>query len=432
MATKTEDTSCYLTKVDIQQSVKTFNLSKGFAKRLLRIGVLNVMHQRLDIPHEEFIKRSYESVPYVIFRRKSNNKFIRNYHAFSAGIIDAIEKDYLKEILMYFRDNESGELLETYGFKIKYNKQSSKSNVKSTAVKKATLDFLQAIADIPGEKMESDKIELVVECTYRDEVPLEYEPPYFEVAKEPYCLDNSVNKVVNLGEVNTGFHKINCYGRGKMFNTSRQSSPISSRNNQDEIEAEIPETERVEENMAGGTKSPVSDEQPHKRPRTNSSVIDLTDVGSLDDHISLVSDGRYVTCPCLWELGSNFETVKCSKCFGEVHLVCHGYVNINDVDQTTFNCVQCDRPEDEQYVMLLMKFRIILFGIYLNKALPVFLLQLGSVEERDFVMNRLDALQVYRHNAKSILDIDYDRLNEALTQVFRLQHFSFNDSQFFQ
>lgn len=80
---------------DVKNSVNTFTLSKKYIKRLVKISILNIIHHRIAIPDKEFEVKTYDTIPYKVFKRKSQNEFIRVYHSVAQGIIDAIEKDYV-------------------------------------------------------------------------------------------------------------------------------------------------------------------------------------------------------------------------------------------------------------------------------------------------------------------------------------------------
>lgn len=57
--------------------------------------MINVVYHRIDIPQSEFESKKYETVPYVLHKRKSQNKFIKAYHVIGGGIMDALEKDFV-------------------------------------------------------------------------------------------------------------------------------------------------------------------------------------------------------------------------------------------------------------------------------------------------------------------------------------------------
>ncbi|KAF7278034.1 hypothetical protein GWI33_008953 [Rhynchophorus ferrugineus] len=406
MSTKTE-ISAALTNLQVQNSTKTFNLSKQFAKRLLRIGTLNILYRRLDIPEEEFTQANFAGTPYMLFKRKSTNTFIKYFHSVSMGIIDALEKDYLKELYLYILKKDTKELQEKYNFKVKYNKDNEKSTDKSSDVKVATIEFLKAIANLSPKKFSSNDTEISVEFLFNDDVPKDYQPPNFENAKNPLYFDAEVQRVINLCDINTGFHKIKCYGSGLVFNDSKPNSVVSSRT---DLHMDSDDIETVEN-------------------QTEKSNADLSEARTVDeDNISIISTDINLTCPCVWDLDDVYQTTKCPRCFGFVHLACHGYLSAEDVDQQTFLCFHCThRIDDEDYenLKLLMKLRIILFGIYTKRQFPIELLELGSMEERKFILSRLEILKIVGNDSFS--DINYENLKEAIAQTFNTQN-----SQFFQ
>lgn len=72
----------------------------------------------------------------------------------------------LKELYIYILKKDTKELLEKYNFKIKYNKDNVQSNDKSCGVKKSTIEFLQALADLSSKKLNSKDIEISVEFLF--------------------------------------------------------------------------------------------------------------------------------------------------------------------------------------------------------------------------------------------------------------------------
>ncbi|ERL88533.1 hypothetical protein D910_05919, partial [Dendroctonus ponderosae] len=157
-----------LANSDVKNSVNTFQLSKKYVKRLVKISILNIIYQRIAISEKEFEVKKYEKIPYRVFKPKSQNTFIRVYHAVTNGIIEAIDKDYLKEIVIHIVGKDNYDPLETYNIKIKYNKQDSKSNQKSSAVKAATMEYFKALTEIPGNKWQEDNVKVFFELSYNE------------------------------------------------------------------------------------------------------------------------------------------------------------------------------------------------------------------------------------------------------------------------
>lgn len=55
-----------------------------------------------------------------------------------------------------------------YDIKIKYNKEAETSDQKPATVKKATMEFLKALTDLPGKKWKEENVELFVELFYNE------------------------------------------------------------------------------------------------------------------------------------------------------------------------------------------------------------------------------------------------------------------------
>lgn len=69
---------------------------------------------------------------------------------------------------MHVIEKESNDPKETYNIKIKYNKQESKSNQKSSAVKAATKEYLKVLTQIPGKKWQEKNVKLFFELCFNE------------------------------------------------------------------------------------------------------------------------------------------------------------------------------------------------------------------------------------------------------------------------
>ncbi|XP_048522201.1 uncharacterized protein LOC109540767 isoform X2 [Dendroctonus ponderosae] len=422
-----------LTNSDVKNSVNTFQLSKKYAKRLVKISILNIIYQRIAISEKEFEVKNYQNIPYRVCKRKSQNTFIRvYYHSASNGIIEAIEKDYLKEIAMHIIGKDSDELLETYNIKIKYNKQDSKSNQKSSAVKAATMEYFKVLTGIPGKKWQEDNVKMSFEIFYNKGVPIEYEPPNFEPTKELLC--SNPNNLTSLGNISTGFHKVISWGRGanfaevrKLTHSENSSVPVSNAKNNlledDDNMEDIPELKRKHNNGTCGENASKKHKLQVISPNSDISTNGEIDWGNIS---ILSSEDTY--CPCKWRLPDKYETIKCTKCFGKVHLACHGYISIEAVDKTKFSCYTCVYSRTNQNKLnnmnMLMKMRAILYGIRLEKSIPCEI-QLATKNEAAYILEQLDSLGVFDWSSSSFIKINDKSLSSAI-----LATFNFEDSRY--
>uniref|UniRef100_A0AAR5PSX7 HORMA domain-containing protein n=1 Tax=Dendroctonus ponderosae TaxID=77166 RepID=A0AAR5PSX7_DENPD len=423
--------SLVLTNRDVKNSVNTVQLSKKYVKRLVKISILNIIYRRIAISEKEFEVKKYENIPYRVCKRKSQNTFMRvYYHSVTNSMIEAIEKDYLKEIVMHIigKDNND-DPLETYNIKIKYNKQDSKSNQKSSAVKAATMEYLKALSGIPGKKWQEDNVKMFFEISYNEGVPIEYEPPNFEPAKKLLC--SNPNRIISLGAISTGFHKVSMWGRGVNFAEIREltpsgnsSVPVSNTKNNlledDDNMEDIPEVKRKQNNGTCGENASKK-----RKLQVISPSCDISTNGELDwGNISIMSSEDDTYCPCKWRLPDKYETIKCSKCFAKVHLACHGYINIEAVDKTKFSCYTCSYSRTGKNKLnkmnLLIKTRAILYGIQLEKSIPNEM-KLATKDEAAYILEQLDSLGVIDCSSSSFSKINEKSLSSAILATFNLK-----------
>uniref|UniRef100_A0AAR5PDF2 HORMA domain-containing protein n=1 Tax=Dendroctonus ponderosae TaxID=77166 RepID=A0AAR5PDF2_DENPD len=428
-----------LANSDVKNSVNTFQLSKKYVKRLVKISILNIIYQRIAISEKEFEVKKYEKIPYRVFKPKSQNTFIRVYHAVTNGIIEAIDKDYLKEIVIHIVGKDNYDPLETYNIKIKYNKQDSKSNQKSSAVKAATMEYFKALTEIPGNKWQEDNVKVFFELSYNEGVPFEYEPPNFEPTKELLC--SNTNSLMSLGNISTGFHKVSSWGCGANFAEVREltpsancSVPVSNAKNnlledddnllEDNMMEYIPEVKLKHNNGTCGENASKK-----RKLQVISPSCDLSTNGEIDwGNISILSSDDDTYCPCKWPLPDKYETIKCTKCFAKVHLACHGYISIEAVDKTKFSCYSCSCPRADKNKLdklnMLMKTRAIIYGIQLEKSIPCEM-QLATKDEAAYILDQLDSLGVIDCSSSSFSKINEKSLSSAI-----LATFNFEDSQY--
>ncbi|KAL1491369.1 hypothetical protein ABEB36_011976 [Hypothenemus hampei] len=346
---------------DVKNAVKSYQMSKKYVKRLVKITLLNILKRRVDIPETEFEKRDLEGVEYFVFKRKSQNRFIKIYHSAGTGIIDAIEKDYLKEMKLYFIQKTTRKILETYQMKIRYNKDESKASKTAASAQKDTAEFIQTINMLPGTQLVGDDIEFFIELVYNDGTPGQYEPPNFQTSMESICPQLTFNDSVKLGSISTGFHKITAFGKGDNFVITRFSTPIEVDEYGDEGEnmenklAELGKEEKSRSpygNFIEGVERKCSNNKLALKENNFSSEEFKTINSSISNEYVSGMDWPEdkVNCVCGWNLPKTYNNCKCSKCGNRVHIICHGYLSPLFVKPEYFQCENC-KPTQKNSVL---------------------------------------------------------------------------------
>ncbi|ERL84146.1 hypothetical protein D910_01504 [Dendroctonus ponderosae] len=132
----------------------------------------------------------------------------------------------------------------------------------------------------------------------------------------------------------------------------------------------------------------------------------------------LSSEDTY--CPCKWRLPDKYETIKCTKCFGKVHLACHGYISIEAVDKTKFSCYTCVYSRTNQNKLnnmnMLMKMRLsrILFNLLMDK-----IIEEVSFLNSEYRMNNRAISMVFYADDAAIFAESEDDLQSQLFKFHR-------------
>ncbi|XP_060521160.1 uncharacterized protein LOC132698840 [Cylas formicarius] len=466
MSTKSKVIGLQLSGKLVSNAVRSYRFSKTYSQQLIRVAILNIMYRRMNIDASEFSLQNYESVPYVLFKRKSANRIIRCFHAVSHGIVDAINKEYLKEVYLIFENKKTREIVETYRFTLKYNKGGKKSDVKRSVVSSATVDLLQAICDLPAmEKMSSD-IEYGIEFRYNDEVPCEYQPPYFGPGSNPCGINfrDLSDNIIILGTANTGFHKLSCYATGKIFSLTTSEAASSEcitgtapkianvvnivddsdevleeetvRNSEKERESceyltpEIFPTEQTNDiELEESSEDDRFDEQTTKYPSPANGADGpssakrsrmTSDINSIESYeiISIRSE-ELIECPCLWNLCKYaFETIECPFCQRRVHQVCHGYLRPESLSPDSFQCWKCTPHKSQDWVFF-CRIRALVAIANATDTFPLELLDSVPIDEKEAILRKLNALMILTTSDvhKSCV-INKDRLEKSLMCLF--------------
>ncbi|KAG5893178.1 hypothetical protein JTB14_000438 [Gonioctena quinquepunctata] len=421
-------------------AVKSVRLSKRFTQILVRCSIFNIIHRRLPLDESELKTRKYKNIPFVVLKSVKNIKdpLLVLFYSWLDGIKDAFEKNYLKEIFIFMKST-SGEVMETYQFKLKYNTDPEKEHRRTLIyVQDDTMALLQVIRDLEkNPKLDRDNVKLVIELTYSDVTPAEYEPPGFESARKPNCAHISVCEKL-LGTLNTGFHKLTCRAQGLM-DIERGLTPLptslpeenekestSSRANEStskkrKLDEEIIEAEDIEPPK-------LSKMDPQKFNNSNITISDQNNsLLSNDDSVDIVPSAGYIHCICqlVIPMEIDVEIIRCAKCARQFHAACCGYKNKG---HDNFLCSDCGTME-RKLINLSSKDRIIFVRVrlmlyFLDKIgeLPEEIINLFGESHQQDIIEKLEQYELYDFKNENL-----DRKNlDAVMSLF----FNTDDSQF--
>ncbi|XP_023025490.2 HORMA domain-containing protein 1 isoform X1 [Leptinotarsa decemlineata] len=419
-----QQTQLDLTGDLIAKSVKSVTFSKRFTNIIVRCSIFNIIYRRLELKESELKTRNYKGVPYKIIKNpnKSKDPAITSFVSWVEGIQDAIEKNYLREIFLFMKDS-TGDLLETYQFKLKYNTDPNDEHKRTLVhVQDDTMALLQVICDL-GKNKKLENTKLVIEFKYNDITPFEYEPPGFSPATQPECSklsDSACNK--NLGKLNTGFHKITCRAHG-LLTLSRASTPASA----------CFANGRISQEDVFGEKMVIEAENEEKwekaKSKFNNSCITVLSDAFTHDH-SLLSSEDIVPPPenvdCICHLSiTDVNIIRCSKCDRKYHAPCYGYMNKADFD-VNFSCLECGTTDtmliEFTDTQLFVKVRLILYFLNKKKKLPKEIFNSLGDEQKAVVLEKLKQSDVYDSETKIF---NQNKFDECAPMFFNISNSQF-------
>ena len=197
--------------------------SLQFVKKLVTLTVSNITYLRNIFPEDAYANRSLDKLPLKILKQNNPHKNAATLASWLLGAFDAIEKKYLKEMmLVVYLDAERPDVVhEMYTFKLSYpgglatceiavQQGGDGTNISVDSVKKSTQSLLrrilvvtQSLSPIPSSGHVSMKL------TYYDSVtPVDYQPAGF-VSTEMVIPSLPVSvQSIHSGKVATNHHTV--------------------------------------------------------------------------------------------------------------------------------------------------------------------------------------------------------------------------------
>jgi len=316
--------------------VDTRSKSLMFVKKLLTVSLSNITYLRGLFPEDAFANRSLDKLPLKILREDSNCKEAEEVSKWLKGAFEAIEKQYLRELLFVVYDKtvdggESGQIGEVYTFKFSYpgdevtcdlyqgKEQEKVEVVDHNSVKQSTqlllrrlLLLTQNLGELPS------RLALDMILTYYDEkTPKDYEPFGFKAGQEIPLTSGLMD--YTAGCVKTGHHELKVRVQARQ-NTGAASTFVSNSYSQAESQESFNSNEEVTPATAIA-ESGVDDE---------SGEIGAVDLGN-------------IRCSCK-NTSIDLLMLTCSECSKKQHAACYRKVTEESLSATHL-CVDCSTAE---------------------------------------------------------------------------------------
>lgn len=208
-------------------SVGTEQTSLNYMKRLTAVAISNILYLRSVFPEDCYGHRKLENLKLRILTDKCIDERAKKLVQWVKGCFDAMEKKYLKQLILAIYDDESNpeQILESYSFQFTYEpnkmnisvskgdqsshkkicEESVDPEVKQSTVKllRTLLVMTQSLENLPNPSF------VTIKLLYYDEItPPDYEPPSFMAAESDTFEFKGKPMSVKAGEVVTPFHAL--------------------------------------------------------------------------------------------------------------------------------------------------------------------------------------------------------------------------------
>jgi len=189
-----------------------------FVKKLLAVAVSNITYLRNVFPEKAYGDRSLDDLNLKILRDESTCPGACQVIKWVKGCFDALEKKYLKNMIIgiYDNPNDPETVIESYTFKFSYEEDGSvdiyRNDKKITCAysteetKKATIKLLRTLIILTNTLPTlPSNVMMTMKLFYYDEVtPKDYEPPGFKPSEETSLFNfNDDASTINVGSVST-------------------------------------------------------------------------------------------------------------------------------------------------------------------------------------------------------------------------------------
>ncbi|KAK1349071.1 HORMA domain-containing protein 1 [Hamiltosporidium tvaerminnensis] len=185
-------------------------------QEFLQITFSSIAYLRDIFSDDCFDDFYYDNMKLKILKSNSTNTSTRTFLNWLAGCKDAIQKKYLKSIIIAIYLKNNTEVTETYTFDFNYSKSTPSS---SSEVIKTLCKLTQTLKPLPSIKY------ITIKLFYYDQTPINYEPPGFKPTND------------HRFEFETEPLKIEVGDYGKEINTNVKIHTLYDENNTQEIKS---------------------------------------------------------------------------------------------------------------------------------------------------------------------------------------------------
>ncbi|GJQ79692.1 putative regulation of homologous chromosome segregation [Trypoxylus dichotomus] len=378
-----------LTAKDMK-SISTYTSSVRYMRKVVPLVIYNIVYHRVDFDENLFVDNVICDIPFKTFKSKTKDHILADVFYWCKGVVDAIEKKYLDELHLVFKDKNmtQNSILEDYKFTFFYDNNPEPASLPTSKdVISVTKQLFQSVEAL-GEFTKMDKeIDIAMEMVFFDDAVEKYKPLYFTRPAEAPLVTQIPQKFDynTIGYLRTGYHKMKCAVAGTQFT---EQAMIVDGDDNDEVEIIEEECPKTSNRMGTEIVDIISlDETTTNEVEICNDPEELISVDSKDDRANACE----YKCACGRNSVMDFvDRVKCTLCCKYQHLACVGYIKASSVT-IPYICSSCHTDERPSFDKMLQETkpedwrlvafaRLFLFYCYTFKVWPVNLL--NTLERR--------------------------------------------------
>ncbi|XP_067949634.1 HORMA domain-containing protein 2-like [Watersipora subatra] len=338
-----------------------------FMKKLLALGISNILFWRKLLPSTAFGERNVGGHSLKILRKEEDCPAAFKIISWIKACFEPISRNWLRNVYLVIRDSKNVKTLETYTFKFQYVTDEVTAEIyqnerKISGIEGNTLQMLNNISAViqpleapPLPCMISLDIDFFRSSSSLD-IPKELSIPGFVSIDQLKHLFDERRIAINLGGVKSAFHECKLQIR-----TAESRINIDREAKKNVGDSEIVETQAESETQpTQSALSPSQQSTSHKRSHlvlSEEAGKDGKDcIGEPDAKVSKLdradksAEGRVdleLTCPCKLN-NEELKTIACHRCKEIQHLICYGFSqhfddcsDVYDRLEKKFLCFNC-------------------------------------------------------------------------------------------